>query len=120
MRTLSATFFTLGLALAAPALADEPVHLDCSTGPVMKTYGGTSWKVFSCTDGQSLAFVADKTSKAAPFTFTLIRLPDGYDLTGRGDGDRKLAGAAYDELRQIKSSTVKQLIEETKHVGGGK
>src|ERR1700755_2491601 len=90
------------LALSAPALALEPgAPESCATGPVIKTYGGTKGVVASCSDGKSLVFVAQEGSPAAPFEFDLTYTGDGYDMTGRGKGDRKLTDAAYAELSKL-------------------
>src|ERR1700729_113054 len=89
----------LVLMSATPALALDPgAPAQCATGPVEKTYGGTVWLVVSCSDGKSLVFVPKEGSKAAPFEFDMTYTGDGYDLTGKGQGDRKATDAAYAEL----------------------
>ena len=108
----TALFF---LALSVPALALDPgAPESCATGPVIKTYGGTKWLVASCSDGKSLVFVAQTGSPAAPFEFDLTYTGDGYDMTGRGKGDRKYTDAAYAELSKLNGEAVRALVEETK------
>jgi hypothetical protein len=104
----------LVLTSAAPALAIEAGQpAQCATGPVEKTYGGSVWLVVSCSDGKSLVFVAKEGSKAAPFEFDMMYSGDGYDLTGKGSGDRKMTDAAYGDLSKITGTQVRALVEET-------
>jgi hypothetical protein len=100
-----------------PVLAAGPTpDLHCVTGPVEKTYGGTKWLVHSCTDGKSLVFTA--TSKpAAPFEFDLTFTGSGYDLDGRGKGDRKATDAAYADLQKLRGKDILALIKQTQSVG---
>ncbi|MBV9991225.1 MAG: hypothetical protein JOZ72_08010 [Alphaproteobacteria bacterium] len=103
------------LTAAAPALALDPQAPEsCATGPVTKTYGGTPWLVASCSDGKSLVFVAKDGSPAAPFEFDLTYTGDGYDMTGRGKGDRKYTDAAYAELSKLTGDAVRALVDETR------
>ena len=105
----------LPLLAVSPALALDPgAPESCATGPVTKTYGGTKWLVASCSDGKSLVFVAQDGSPAAPFEFDLTYTGDGYDMTGRGKGDRKYTDAAYAELSKLTGDAVRALVEETK------
>ncbi len=104
----------LALLPATPALALDPgAPAQCATGPVEKTYGGTVWLVVSCSDGKSLVFVAKEGSKAAPFEFDMMHTGDGYDLTGKGQGDRKATDAAYAELSKINGAQIRALVQET-------
>ena len=104
------------LALAAmPVLAAEPnAPEQCITGPVEKTYGGTTWLVVSCSDGKSLVFVAKEGGKAAPFEFDLTFTGNDYDLAGHGKGDRKYTDAAYADLQKLTSKDVLDLLNATK------
>jgi hypothetical protein len=99
---------------AVPAFAiDAKAPESCAAGPVEKSYGGSVWLVASCSDGKSLVFVAKEGSKAAPFEFDMIYTGDGYDLTGKGLGDRKATDAAYAELSKITGPQVHALVQET-------
>src|SRR5256885_14395942 len=40
---------------SSAALADD--DLKCETGPVIKTFGGTPWKVFTCNEDRHLQFI---------------------------------------------------------------
>jgi hypothetical protein len=104
----------LALLPVTPALALDPGQpAQCATGPIEKTYGGTVWLVASCSDGKSLVFVAKDGSKAAPFEFDMMYSADGWDLTGKGKGDRKATDAAYAELSKISGAEVHALVQET-------
>ena len=107
----------LMLVSGTPALAVEAGQpAQCATGPVEKTYGGSVWLVGSCSDGKSLVFVAKEGSKAAPFEFDMMYSGDGYDLTGKGQGDRKATDAAYGDLSKITGGQVRALVEETQKI----
>jgi hypothetical protein len=104
----------LAVLTATPALAlDTKAPESCATGPIVKTYGGSKWLVASCSDGKSLVFVAQEGSAAAPFEFDLTYTGDGYDLTGKGSGDRKATDAAYAELQKLTGTSVRALVQET-------
>jgi hypothetical protein len=49
--------------------ACEAQQLTCETGPVTKTYGGTNWLIYSCSDHQSLALLSEPNSLASPMFF---------------------------------------------------
>jgi hypothetical protein len=114
--------FALLFALAAtPALAiDANAPDSCATGPIEKTYGGTTWLVASCSDGKSLVFVAKEGGNAAPFEFDLTFTGNDYDLAGHGKGDRKFTDAAYADLQKLTGKDVLDLLSATKAVKGGK
>jgi hypothetical protein len=91
------------LFLSADARAEDS-PLDCSIGPVDKTYGGTSWIVYGCRDGKSVVVVAAAGNPAGPFYFMFFPEADGYKLVGEGTGDKKATQAAYDELSALLSA----------------
>ncbi len=108
--------FSALLTLAAtPAFAIDPNSPDqCVTGPIEKTYGGTTWLVVSCSDGKSLVFVAKEGGNAAPFEFDLTFTGNDYDLAGHGKGDRKYTDAAYADLQKLTGRDVLDLLQATK------
>ena len=108
---LACALSLIGVTPAAAIDANAPES--CAAGPVEKTYGGTTWLVASCSDGKSLVFIARKGSPAAPFEFDLYHTGDGYDLTGKGAGNRRFTDAAYAELRKLDSNTIRALVAET-------
>jgi len=110
---------TLSLIAATPVSAlDANAPESCATGPIEKTYGGSSWLVASCSDGKSLVFVAKEGSPAAPFEFDLYYTGNGYDLTGKGTGNRKATDIAYAELSKLTGSAIRALVTETQSVKG--
>jgi hypothetical protein len=109
----AALFLPLLLAATQASAADVKAPESCATGPVIKTYGGSKWLVASCSDGKSLVFVAQEGSASAPFEFDLTYTGDGYDLTGKGSGDRKATDAAYAELQKLTGTSVRALVQET-------
>ena len=104
------------LALSLPVQAEDakPQSLACNVGPANKTYGGSKWLVYSCSDNRSLVVVAAKGSPAAPFTFLFAPDNTGYDLRGQGSGNRTATDAAYKELSVLSAADVRALIGETK------
>jgi len=99
---------------AANGQGGATAPLDCKTGPVVKTYGGTPWRVFSCSDGRSIAVSAAPGSPAAPFIFMFTHDADGYDVTGQGTGKRSATDAAYRDLQKLSRKDIDALIAETK------
>jgi hypothetical protein len=79
--------------------------LSCNIGPLNKTFGGSSWLVYSCSDDKTLVVVAAKGSAAAPFHFIFAPDATGY---------RKATDAAYKDLSAVSASDVRALIAQTK------
>jgi hypothetical protein len=110
-----AIFFTAACFAGAAVAADAKSELHCITGPVEKSYGGSKWLVHSCSDGKSLVFTA-QAGPAAPFEFDLTYAGNGYDLDGKGKGNRKATDAAYADLKKLHAGDVLKLIKETQAV----
>lgn len=100
-------------------VADAAPSLTCTTGPIEKVYGGSTWLVHSCSDGKSLVFTAE-TGPAAPFEFDLTFTGSGYDLDGKGKGDKKTTAAAYADLQKLSGKDVLALLNATKSVNSTK
>lgn len=100
------------------AIADDKA-LKCETGPIAKTYGKTSWVVYSCLDNRTVVIHSASGSPAMPFYF--IFFPDkdkgGYRLYGEGAGKKEATAAAYEELKTLSDQEIAALITETKSVG---
>ena len=96
------------------AMAAVPgIPLDCSLGPVIKTYGGTPWRVYACDDGHSLALESVGGSKAAPFVFLFAWEKDAqYQLSGQGTGNKAATDAAFAELQTLKELALARLFAE--------
>ncbi|MES1196378.1 MAG: hypothetical protein ABUL58_05485, partial [Steroidobacter sp.] len=89
--------------------AEDSQPLNCDVGPLAKTFGKSSWLVYSCHDDQSLAIVSAPGSPAMPFYFFL----HAGRLTGEGTGDKSFTNLAYAEIKQLSTQQVKNLILET-------
>jgi hypothetical protein len=114
MRRLFFVLACLGMSPPAYAGGETPVTMSCNVGPVNKTYGGTKWLVFSCSDSQSLVVVSAPGSAAAPFYFLFAADSTGYDLKGEGTGNRAATDAAYKDLSALSVPAIRALIAETK------
>ncbi len=98
---------TTSQAQTGPSSAGGPV--DCKVGPIEKTYGGSKWLVYGCSDGKSVVFVAPPNRPASPFYFSLT--PDR--LFGEGTGNTNATDAAYAEIRTLTSGDLAELVRET-------
>ena len=83
--------------------------MDCKVGPIEKTYGGSNWLVYGCSDGKSVVIVAPPNSPASPFYFSLT--PDR--LFGEGTGNTNATDAAYAEIHALTSDDLAELVRET-------
>jgi hypothetical protein len=124
--------FALALLIATPAAAQmspspavgpEPARpsvaatLACSTGSVAETYGATAWTVHGCSDGHSIAIVANPGNKAAPCTFTMEYQSDGgYQAHGRCGGDKPTTQSAFNDIGNLDAGKVKALYDQTQPV----
>jgi hypothetical protein len=106
-------------AQTSPAVGPEPVRpsvaasMSCTTGAVAKTYGGTAWTVHACSDGHSIAIVANPGSKAAPCTFTMQYEPDAsFQAHGRCGGDKAATQAAFNDIGNLNAGQVQDLYAQ--------
>lgn len=102
------------MAPPASGASDAAPELDCSTGPVAKTYGGSDWWVYSCSDGLSVVVLSAQGSPAAPFYFMLQPTAGEIRLTGEGTGAKSATQPAYEALVQLSASDIAALVVETK------
>ena len=92
----------------------EAQPLTCKTGPITKTYGGTNWLIYSCSDNQSLALVSEPNSPASPFVFFFQRTDDGqYRISGEGTGSRSATDAAFKELSALSQLEIEAILAAT-------
>jgi hypothetical protein len=105
------------MTLAAPAFGqDAPVTrptLDCKTGPVSKTYGGSRWWVYSCNDAHSVVAVSQQGNPAGPFYFMFYWENGRYRLIGEGAGDKRASDLALADLKLLSESDIQALRKET-------
>ncbi len=110
------------VATAAPAAQQAPAKgeaapMNCSTGPLERTYGGASWLVVGCDDGKTLTFVAADGNPSVPFVIKMAPKDDSYSLTGDGTGDAASAKAAFAEIQALSEGEVELLFEEVREAG---
>lgn len=105
---------TLAFVTAHGEEATPMQTLNCEFGPVPKTYGMTSWLVYTCDGGQSVLIVSAPGSPAAPFMFRFSARQDGYVLQSQGAGDKELTAVAFGELKVMSVQDVEKLIVLTK------
>ena len=100
------------LAISSPAFT-EPMQ--CRTGSIAKTYGGTEWTVSSCDDGRSLVVVSAPGNPAMPFVFYVSYQNGKYSLRGEGNGSKQASSAAFEDLSKLVKSddAIDSLISET-------
>jgi hypothetical protein len=92
---------------AAPIVS---IEIRCESGPIQRTFGGTDWLVSECDDG-SLQLVTAPQNPAAPYSFTLWRVGDTYELPlGRPRG--RVARAAYRDLLSLDTAKINELLRE--------
>jgi len=103
----------LALSYSQASSADTPI---CDVGPIKKTFGGTSWLVYSCKDSPTLVIVTAIGSPATPFVFLFYQENGAYRLRGMGAGNKGLTDAAYEDLRLFTEQNITALILETKSV----
>ena len=97
--------------LPLPASA-QTAPMDCTVGPVIKTFGGSKWVVNSCADGRTVILMATNDSPAFPCFIKIAPSTEGYDINGRGKGDRQATNAAMDELGALSGADIHAMIDE--------
>lgn len=120
-------FVSIVMLFCAGALAADPASagssagnrpaLDCHVGPVTKTFGGTSWLVYSCSDHKTLVIVSARGNPAAPFYFLFYPTANGYKIGGEGNGPKDVTDATYKELESFSPHDIQELIDETEKAG---
>ena len=102
MRIAKALLYVSIIAVSPAFPAEAPAKsLTCTTGPLSKALGGTTWLVYACSDGKSLAIVSDPASPASPFVFFLAAKGATYTITGEGNGKKSATKPAFDALTQM-------------------
>ncbi|RIJ30316.1 hypothetical protein [Henriciella mobilis] len=88
--------------------------MSCETGPLERQFGNTDWIVYSCQDEVSLVIISAEGNPAMPFYFMFFPKDGKYRLHGEGNGDKTYTEAAFEELKQLGSADIQQLIVSTK------
>ena len=105
----------VAICLPLPAGA-QTAPMDCTVGPVIKTFGGSKWVVNSCSDGRTVVLMATNDSPAFPCFIKIEPLTEGYNINGRGKGDKQATNAAMDELAALSVADIHGMIGETKQL----
>jgi hypothetical protein len=98
------------------AVAQGPSQpkLVCDRGPFStKTFGGTQWQIYGCTDNRSVAIVTAPGSPAIPFYFLLAWIDGVYTVSGEGTGRRDLTAKAYNDIIKLTRPQIDALVKET-------
>jgi hypothetical protein len=109
MVAIAVCFPLQGVAQTAP--------MDCTAGPITKSFGGSKWLVSSCSDDRTMILMAMNDSPAFPCFITIAPSPEGYKIDGRGKGDQQATEAAMTELAALSVADVHAMIAETKQLG---
>ena len=94
-------------------MAEEP-DLKCDIGPILKTFGGEQWHVYSCTEDWQLMLVSAPGTKAEKTIFVFQTI--GEWLVFDYAKDTRPTEAARRELRALSDEQLTDLIEETRRV----
>lgn len=92
----------------------KPAQLNCATGPIVRTFGKSPWRVYSCSDGLSLVVVSAPGSPAEPFYFMFQATANGHHLVGEGTGNKTATDQAYKDLNGLSEQEIKDLVKQTK------
>ena len=112
---LNILLVAIAICLALPAGA-QTAPMDCTVGPVIKTFGGSQWVVNSCSDGRTVILMATDDSPAFPCFIEIAPSTKGYSIDGRGKGDKRATNAAMEELGALSVADIHAMIAETKQL----
>jgi len=99
----------LFVTLAAGHAAAQQGQLDCSDGPLLRTFAGQQWNVFSCSDRNQMVVFALKTNPAY-LSYILLRHRNGkLETYSEGNGDEKIRKAAQQEIERLSDEEVSAL-----------
>ena len=108
---------SVAIAICLPLLAGaQTAPMDCTAGPIIKSFGGSQWLVSSCADDRTVVLRAVKDNPAFPCLIMIAPSPEGYNIDGRGRGDRQATEAAMTELAELSVTDVHALIAETRQL----
>jgi hypothetical protein len=114
MRLLSPLFFAACLCLDAQAQGTAQAPLDCSAGPLNRSFGAVPWLVYGCSDNQSVVVMSAPGSPAAPFYFMLFRKEGKYVVVGEGMGPKAVTDRAHADLMRLTEPQIQALLDSTK------
>lgn len=91
----------------------EPA-LDCSVGPLARSFGGQPWLVYSCADRKSIVVASAPGNPASPFYFHVRPAQGGFDVAGQGSGSTEATAAAFEDLKALGESDITAIIAATR------
>ena len=100
----------------AQAQGKDAPAMECNLGPLTRTFGGTPWLVYSCSDGTSIVVVTKEENPAAPFYFFVFKREGKYVVFGEGTGAKSITDLAYNELIKLKAEDIRSLIAASKRI----
>lgn len=112
---LTIMFLIMGFCLAETH-GSTSAQLKCDIGPISKAFGNSLWRIYSCSDGQSVVVVSAPGSSAGPFYFMFQATAGGHHLIGEGTGNKVATDKAYGELKALSEQEIQDLIKQTKTV----
>ena len=107
-------FLLVAFSIAVPGqtVDGKRAPLNCTTGPLVKEIGGSTWLVYACNDGKSLAVVSAPDSPASPANFIVAAKGGVYAVSGEGNGQQNAMKAAFEALSTMSSEAVVALYKE--------
>ena len=113
--SLALSGIALLLGGAAPAedvgVPQARISLDCNIGPVERSFGGSNWTVYACSDGATLVIASSADNPARPFYFVLTQKDGHYDVRGEGTGSKAASDAAGDDIRKLGDTGIRDLLK---------
>ena len=106
--------FATCLCLNALAQSTARAPLDCSTGPLTRSFGAVPWLVYGCSDNKSVVVMSAPGSPAAPFYFMLFQKEGKYVVVGEGTGPKQVTDRAYAELVRLTEPEIRVLLASAK------
>ena len=116
MRLISLLLFAVCLCLDAHAQSPAQAPLDCSSGPLTRSFGSTPWLVYACSDNKSVVVFSAPGSPAAPFYFMFFQKEGKYVVVGEGTGPKSVTDRAHAELVRMTESEIQALLNSAKQV----
>jgi hypothetical protein len=114
MRLISLLFLAAGLCLKVHAQGTSQAPLDCSAGPLTRSFGAVPRLVYGCSDNQTVVVMSAPGSPAAPFYFMLFRKEGKYVVVGEGTGQKTVTDRAHAELVRLAEPEIQALLVSAK------
>jgi len=114
MRLISLLLLAACLCLNARAQGITQAPLDCSAGPLTKSFGAVPWLIYGCSDNKSVVVMSAPGSPAAPFYFMLFQKEGKYVVVGEGTGPKVVTDRAHAELVRLTESEIQALLASAK------